>query len=141
MQLKTTQQMKATNLTNLSAYKTKIENALEQLKSSGASEQEIDTLSIHLAEIDEIIESKSEAPKQEVETPKQSVKAATKAGKKLILEIYRGKRFNQVTGKEESTCYKQTFTYAEALLFVKNYKQLGFTIAKVINNPFDNIKL
>lgn len=54
----------------------------------------------------------------------------------LSLLIVQGRRFNPMTGKEDSKPYVQTFKYNEWQVFKKNYKNLGFTIIDVLKDPF-----
>lgn len=56
---------------------------------------------------------------------------------KLVhLSIVRGRRFDENTGKEVSTPYKQMFTYGEYLNFVKSAPLLGYTIVEELYNPY-----
>lgn len=155
--------MKNSSLQTLQAYKVSVQKALDELKQNNASVDEIDALSIHLADVDDVIDVKLAKVKteqkpvdnenavttQEVadkstataqETANKNVATARETASKntVVLQIHRGKRFNQTTGKEESIPYVQTFTRAEAILFAKNYKQLGYSIVKVISNPFSD---
>lgn len=60
-----------------------------------------------------------------------------KGTEKLVhLSIVRGRRFNPNTGKEESTPYIQMFTYGEFLLFKKNANLLGYSVLKVLHDPY-----
>ena len=60
-----------------------------------------------------------------------------KGTEKLVhLSIIRGRRFNPITGKEESTPYVQMFTYGEFLLFKKNANLLGYSVLKVLHDPY-----
>lgn len=56
------------------------------------------------------------------------------------LSIVHGRRFNPNTGMEESKPYNQLFTYGEWQLFKKNYKPLGYSILKVLFDPYDEAK-
>ena len=60
---------------------------------------------------------------------------------KLVhLSIIRGRRFNPNTGKEESMPYVQMFTYGEFLLFKKNANLLGYSVLKVLHDPYGEAK-
>ena len=60
-----------------------------------------------------------------------------KGTEKLVhLSIVRGRRFNPNTGKEESMPYIQMFTYGEFLLFKKNANLLGYSVLKVLHDPY-----
>lgn len=64
-----------------------------------------------------------------------------KGTEKLVhLSIVRGRRFNPMTGKEESTPYIQMFTYGEFLLFKKNADLLGYSVLKVLHDPYGEAK-
>lgn len=65
-----------------------------------------------------------------------STRYAAGKAKLLTLRIVRGRRYNPMTGKEESHPYVQSFTFGEWRVFKKNYKRLGYTILEVINDPF-----
>ena len=52
------------------------------------------------------------------------------------LSLVRGRRFNPLTGKEESKVFTQLFTFAEWQLFKKNYKNLGYTIMAALHDPY-----
>lgn len=61
----------------------------------------------------------------------------SKGTEKLVhLSIVRGRRFNPMTGKEESTPYIQMFTYGEFQLFKKNANLLGYLVLKVLHDPY-----
>lgn len=63
--------------------------------------------------------------------------APSKGTEKLVhLSIVRGRRFNSMTGKEESTPYIQMFTYGEFQLFKKNANLLGYLVLKVLHDPY-----
>lgn len=53
------------------------------------------------------------------------------------LRIVHGRRFNSMTGKEESTPYLQMFTYGEFMLFKKNAAQLGYSVLEVMHDPYN----
>lgn len=54
----------------------------------------------------------------------------------IHLSIVRGRRFDENTGKELSTPYKQMFTYGEYLNFKKSAPLLGYTIVEELYNPY-----
>ena len=45
-----------------------------------------------------------------------------------------------MTGKEESKPCTQLFTFAEWQLFKKNFKGLGYSIMKVLHDPYGEAK-
>ena len=60
--------------------------------------------------------------------------------KMVHLSIVHGRRFNPMTGKEESPAYTQMFTFAEWQLFKNAYKGLGYTIMAVLHDPYGDAK-
>lgn len=89
-----------------------------------------------IADIDEEIAALTEeAPTEKSEyTP-------SKGTEKLVhLSIVRGRRFNSMTGKEESAPYVQMFTYGEFQLFKKNASLLGYSVLKVLHDPYGEAK-
>lgn len=51
------------------------------------------------------------------------------------LQIIRGRRFNPMTGEEESEPYNQMFSKGEFDLFKMSYKSLGYSVLKVLHDP------
>lgn len=90
------------------------------------------TLDETIGEIADIDEEIAALPAYEV--PKGEEKLAA-------LKIVRGRRFNPLTGKEESQPYVQKFNYGELKLFVEHMKPLGFTVLEVLNDPFGMVKI
>ena len=71
------------------------------------------------------------------ESAGESEYTPAKGTEKLVhLSIIRGRRFNPITGKEESTPYVQMFTYGEFQLFKKNANLLGYSVLKVLHDPY-----
>lgn len=150
------------SLRQLRTLRTKCYTTLDSLKSDPSNEAEIDELSIYISDIDDIIEAKQKAEEPATEEPVAEEPTATateepvaeepaaeekkatkrKASKNAVvkLQIVYGQRFDPRTGKEISKQFVQAFNYAEALNFSRSYKQLGYRIIKVIDNPFEDIK-
>ena len=135
-QKKNLQQLKDNSLEEIKAYKEAAVSRkaeLENLKAQGGKnwknelQEELDEIAVHLVDVEEIIESRSST---KAYTPKKGTE------KMVHLSIIRGRRFNPMTGKEESTPYTQLFTFPEWQLFKKNYKGLGFTILSVLHDPY-----
>lgn len=95
-----------------------------------------------IADIDEEIATLAEevanAEKpEEVAHAEESEYTPSNGTEKLVhLSIVRGRRFNPMTGKEESTPYIQMFTYGEFQLFKKNANLLGYLVLKVLHDPY-----
>lgn len=71
------------------------------------------------------------------ESSGESEYTPAKGTEKLVhLSIIRGRRFNPITGKEESMPYVQMFTYGEFLLFKENANLLGYSVLKVLYDPY-----
>ena len=52
------------------------------------------------------------------------------------LKIIRGHRYDENTGKELSTPYVQTFSYAEYQNFMKKASLIGYTVVEELYNPY-----
>lgn len=89
---------------------------------SEADKNELSDISLSLAACEEEIE--------------EFKKTVSEGASVLSLLIVQGRRFNPMTGKEESKPYVQTFKYNEWQVFKKNYKNLGITIVDVLKDPF-----
>lgn len=136
------QQLQALSLEDVKSYKKKaIERKaeLEAAKAKGGKawtsdlQEELDEVVLFLVDVDDIIEEKSSASKTQAKsgyTPKPGTE------KMVHLSIVRGRRFNPMTGKEESPVYTQMFTFAEWQLFKKTYKSLGYTIMAALHDPY-----
>ena len=115
---------------------------LEALKAKGGKswttelQDEFDELAMFLVDVDELIESKQaeEAAKAPAKKSNYEVRKGTE--KMVRLSIVRGRRFNPLTGAEESKPFNQMFTFSEWQLFKKNFKSLGYTIMEVLHDPY-----
>ena len=141
------QQLQALSLEEIKGYKSKVvarKSELEALKAKGgkswfpALQEELDDMAIFLVDINEVLEEKLGAEKEE--TPKAEYTPAKGTEKMVHLSIVRGRRFNPITGKEESKPFVQLFTFAEWQLFKKNFKGLGYTIMKALHDPYGDAK-
>lgn len=126
-------EIKALSLADAIAYKAKVEAAkssLAKAKEKGSitkeQQEQLDNAVMHLVDVEAIIE----------EMQQKAYKPAAGTEDLVHLMIVRGRRYNPMTGKEESSPYKQVFTLGEWQLFKANYKGLGFTILKVLHDPF-----
>lgn len=134
------QQLQGQSLDEVKAYKNKViarRVELEALKAKGGKawteelQDELNDVALFLVDIDDVIEEKEAANnKKAIYTPK----AGTENMVHLLL--VHGRRFNPVTGKEESTPFTQVFTFAEWQLFKKNFRGLGYTIVKALHDPY-----
>lgn len=140
------QQLQALSLEDIKSYKKKAVECkaeLEAAKAKGGKawtsnlQEELDEVVLFLVDIDDIIEEKSSVSEVQVEsnyTPEPGTE------KMVHLLIVHGRRFNPMTGKEESPAYTQMFTFAEWQLFKNAYKGLGYTIMAVLHDPYGDAK-
>lgn len=142
LQILELQQLQALSLEDVKSYKKKAlecKAELETAKAKGGEawtsdlQEKLDEIVLFLVDVDDVIEEKSSALKTQAEsnyTPKPGTE------KMVHLSIVRGRRFNPMTGKEESPAYTQVFTFAEWQLFKKTYKGLGYTIMAALHDPY-----
>ena len=136
------QQLQALSLDGIKSYKKKAverKAELEAAKAKGGKawtsdlQEELDDIALFLVDVDDVIEEKLLASKTQAKsnyTPKPGTE------KMVHLSIVRGRRFNPMTGEEESPAYTQMFTFAEWQLFKKTYRGLGYTIMAALHDPY-----
>lgn len=136
------QQLQALSLEDVKSYKKKAverKAELEAAKAKGGKawtsdlQEELDEVVLFLVDVDDIIEEKSSASKTQAKsdyTPKPGTE------KMVHLSLVRGRRFNPLTGEEESKAFTQLFTFAEWQLFKNNFKGLGYTIMAALHDPY-----
>jgi dGTP triphosphohydrolase len=136
------QQLQALSLAELKAQKdeaSKRKTALEALKAKSnkswtqTMQDELDDLALYIVDIDDAIEEKQNEATSTAEN-QYVVKPGTE--KMVHLSLVRGRRFNPLTGKEESKVFTQLFTFAEWQLFKNNFKGLGYTIMAALHDPY-----
>ena len=136
------QQLQALSLEEIKSYKeeaTGRKAELEALKREGRKawtpnlQEEFEDIVLFLTTIASVIAEKAAVDKGQVSTG-YSVAPGTE--KLVHVLIVRGRRFNSMTGKEESPAYTQMFTFAEWQLFKKAYKGLGYAIMAVLHDPY-----
>lgn len=136
------QQLQALSLEDVKSYKKKAverKAELEAAKVKGGKawtsdlQEELDEVVLFLVDVDDIIEEKQ---KEATSTTKNEYVIKPGTEKMVHLSIVRGRRFNPMTGKEESPAYTQMFTFAEWQLFKKTYKGLGYTIMAALHDPY-----
>lgn len=136
------QQLQALSLEDIKSYKKKAverKAELEAAKAKGGKawtsdlQEELDEVVLFLVDVDDIIEEKQ---KEATSTTKNEYVIKPGTEKMVHLSIVRGRRFNPMTGKEESPAYTQMFTFAEWQLFKKTYKGLGYTIMAALHDPY-----
>lgn len=130
------QQLQALSLDDIKTYKVNA-NArkaeLEAIKAKGGKDwtsdlqDELNDVALILVDVDDVIE-------QKMLEPGYTVKPGTEG--MVHVRIVRGRRFNPLTGKEESSPYVQIFTYGEWQLFKKTFAGLGYTILAALHDPY-----
>ena len=139
------QQLQSHSLEEVKAYKKEAQKRkaeLEALKAKGgkawtpALQEELDDVALFLVDVDDAIEEKAASTSGETATKTTSYNPAPGTEKMVHLSIVRGRRFNPMTGKEESPAYTQMFTFAEWQLFKKTHKGLGYTIMAALHDPY-----
>lgn len=134
-------ELQGLSLQEIQEYKAKAEQRkaeLEALKVKGGKawnpglQDELDDAVLFLVDVEDALEEKKpgEAAPGQAYVPK-------KGTEKLVhLSVVKGLRFNAMTGKEESKPYVQMFTFAEWQLFKKHFTSLGYSIVKVLHDPY-----
>lgn len=135
------QQLQGYSLEEVKAYKKQAaarKAELEALKAKGGKawtdelQDELNDVALFLVDIDDVIEEKAAKTKTE-----KSAYAPSPGTEKMVhLSLVRGRRFNPLTGKEESAPFTQLFTFAEWQLFKENFKGLGYTIMEALHDPY-----
>lgn len=136
------QQLQALSLEDVKSYKKKAverKAELEAAKAKGGKawtsdlQEELDEVVLFLVDVDDAIEEKQNEATSTAEN-QYVVKPGTE--KMVHLSLVRGRRFNPLTGKEESKVFTQLFTFAEWQLFKNNFKGLGYTIMAALHDPY-----
>ena len=133
------QQLQALSLEDIKSYKKKAVERKAELEAAKAKGGKAwtsdlqDEVVLFLVDVDDIIEEKQ---KEATSTTKNEYVIKPGTEKMVHLSIVRGRRFNPMTGKEESPAFTQMFTFAEWQLFKKAYKGLGYTIMAVLHDPY-----
>lgn len=132
-------QLKRLSLDEIKTYKVKAEERKAELVALKADakkgitdeqQEELDAIAIFLVDVDDIIEEKMKQATAAYNVPKGEEKL-------VHLSIVKGRRFNPNTGKEESQPVIQKFTYGEFAVFKNNCQLLGYTVVKVLHDPYN----
>lgn len=121
---------------------------LLQKKKDGAiadeEQAELEDLAIYLVAVGKLVNTsttteKPEKPeKPEPEQAKPCAYIPPKGEENVaVLSLTKGRRFNPDTGEREAPVFTQKFNANEYRLFMAHHKSLGYTIEKVIYNPFE----
>lgn len=114
---------------------------LEALKAKGGKawtqelQEKLNEVTLFLVDLEEVLEEKEAL---QVEEPEQKGSYVPQKGteKMVHLSIVQGRRFNPMSGKEESAPYIQMFTFPEWQLFKKHFVSLGYSIMSVLHDPY-----
>lgn len=121
----------------LTTIKKKLEarkKELEALKKAGGDkwndtlQQELDNAVMTIVDIDEELETAPD--EKDIYKPEAGTEGL------IHLEIVKGAKFSPTTGKLISKPYVQLFSRSEWDLFKNNFAALGYTISKVLHDPF-----
>ena len=135
------QQLHELSLEDIKSYKRQAleqKAKLEAAKVKGgkdwypALQEELDEVVLILVDVDDVIEEKTAKSKSNEYVPEKGTE------KMVHLSIVQGRRFNPSTGEEVSKPYVQKFTFAEWQLFKNNFVGLGYTIMKVLHDPYND---
>ena len=102
---------------------------------------ELEDLAVYLVAVDKLVKKPTTTEKPEQPKPEQAKSNAyvpLKGEENVaVLSLTKGRRFNPDTGEREAPVFTQKFSASEYRLFMAHYKSLGYTIEKVIYNPFE----
>lgn len=102
---------------------------------------ELEDLAVYLVAVDKLVKKPTTTEKPEQAKPEQATSQAyvpLKGEENIaVLRLTKGRRFNPDTGEREAPVFTQKFNASEYHLFMAHYKSLGYTIEKVIYNPFE----
>ena len=114
---------------------------LEALKAKGGKawtqelQEKLNEVTLFLVDLEDVLEEKEAL---QVEEPEQKGSYVPQKGteKMVHLSIVQGRRFNPMSGKEESAPCIQMFTFPEWQLFKKHFVSLGYSIMSVLHDPY-----
>nr|DAG57856.1 MAG TPA: hypothetical protein [Caudoviricetes sp.] len=102
---------------------------------------ELEDLAVYLVTVGKLVKKPTATEKPEQLKPEQTkpdVYVPLKGEENVaVLSLTKGRRFNPDTGEREAPVFTQKFSASEYRLFMAHYKSLGYTIEKVIYNPFE----
>lgn len=112
-------------LEDLAVYLVAVGKFIEQQKSEQAKLEQQKSEQVKLEQ------QKSEQAKPHTYVPPKGEENVA------VLSLTKGRRFNPDTGEREAPVFTQKFSANEYRLFMAHHKSLGYTIEKVIYNPFE----
>ena len=105
-------------------------------------QEQLDAIAEKVIDLEEQIELAEDEKSTEVQLGEKSTEAPSgytpEPGTEHLvhLKIIRGHRYDENTGKELSTPYVQTFSYAEYQNFMKKASLIGYTVVEELYNPY-----
>lgn len=97
---------------------------------------ELDDLAVYLVAVGKLVKKPTTTEKSE--QAESNAYVPPKGEENVaVLSLTKGRRFNPDTGEREAPVFTQKFNASEYRLFMAHYKSLGYTIEKVIYNPFE----
>lgn len=130
------EQLSKMSQSKLKTYKTGLTKEIQGLKDKGESlsdeeKARLKELELCIMDVDDAIlanDTKKDEP--------AAYKVPNGSENMIHLSIVQGRKFNPMTGKEESVEHIQMFSYGEWQLFKNNYTNLGYSIMSVLHDPF-----
>ena len=101
------------------------------------AEANYNSIASELDRVDGLILQATEQPEEKTDEQPGSYKPARGTERMVHLELTRGRKFDPNTGKPVAKPYVQVFTYSEWQLFKQNFKALGFSIDRVLHDPYN----
>ena len=102
---------------------------------------ELENLAVYLVAVGKFVKRPTTTEKSEQAKSEQAKSDAYVPPKGeenvAVLSLTKGRRFNPDTGEREAPVFTQKFSASEYRLFMAHYQSLGYTIEKVIYNPFE----
>ncbi len=123
---------------NAKAAKADLEKQKKSNKDWNDEKQnELDECVEFLVDLDDYIEARKEREAaQEKSSPEAPLTVPAGTEKCVHLMIVKGQRYDADTGKKLVKAMPQIFTFAEWQLFKKSFRNLGYTIEKVLHDPY-----
>ena len=123
---------------NAKAAKTDLEKQKKSNKDWNDEKQnELDECVEFLVDLDDYIEARKEREAAQEESSPEAPSTVPAGTEKCVhLMIVKGQRYDANTGKKLVKAMPQIFTFAEWQLFKKSFRNLGYTIEKVLHDPY-----
>lgn len=104
-------------------------------------QEELDEIAEMLVDIEEVLEQKKSEATVSTEAKAEDIYIPPTGTENMVhVSLFTGNRYDPKTGKEINKPYRQMFSFSEWQLFKNNYSNLGYTIASVLHNPYEDKK-